>query len=318
MPNQITRTDLHVELQERLLPKLMLWNRLEGRPRTANFNHALKAEVRDALWMVTRQWQMGEYQWDDAGSPIFTKLHMATTQFTKYCPTSHPTGTGVTTLAGREPLEAKVERRPLPFTQGKQILALDLRLLMGRQWIKQVSKVGDYRAAYLARYPIHLPDPTEAEDAYLCAHPEVWQSFAAAAGRCMDGAALYFYIKASPSHHAYDGIAALEADKPRIDEQAGRFIRWFEKLFYQPEPSGPQAWTPDRLEYQFACSAPGDGGEKVFVADEYYHGHLDWYSIDIDATSAGLGPAVGEEPQQAPRPRSEIIPRFAREFCRYA
>ena len=28
------------------------------------------AEVRDALWMLTRQWQMGEFEGDDAGSPI--------------------------------------------------------------------------------------------------------------------------------------------------------------------------------------------------------------------------------------------------------
>ena len=40
-------------------PTVTLWNRLEGRPRTRGFDRALRAEVRDALWMLTRQWQIG-------------------------------------------------------------------------------------------------------------------------------------------------------------------------------------------------------------------------------------------------------------------
>ena len=35
-------------------------------------DRALRAEVRDPLWMLTRQWQMGEFQGDDAG---FRSLH---------------------------------------------------------------------------------------------------------------------------------------------------------------------------------------------------------------------------------------------------
>jgi hypothetical protein len=46
--------------KERLLPTIMKWNRLECRPRTRNFDRALQAEVRDALWMLTKQWQMGD------------------------------------------------------------------------------------------------------------------------------------------------------------------------------------------------------------------------------------------------------------------
>ena len=37
------------------------------------------------------------------------------------------------------------------------------------------------------------------------------------------------------------------------------------------------------LEYQFAASAPQRvGGERVYVADEYYQGRLDWYSLDVE------------------------------------
>src|SRR5439155_11664780 len=34
------------------VPTIVMWNRLEGRPRRPDFTRALKAEVRDPLWML--------------------------------------------------------------------------------------------------------------------------------------------------------------------------------------------------------------------------------------------------------------------------
>ena len=73
----------------------------------------------------------------------------------------------------------------------------------------------------------------------------------------------------------------------------------------QPPPSGDDAWIPEWLEYQFAASAPVPGGEKVYVADEYYQGRLDWYSLDVDAGITELDPVPGSDvtglPPNAPR-----------------
>lgn len=38
------------------------WNRLEGRPRKAEFEDVFAATVHDPLWFLTRQWQFGEMQ----------------------------------------------------------------------------------------------------------------------------------------------------------------------------------------------------------------------------------------------------------------
>ncbi len=50
------------------------YNRLEARPRAHDFTRSLRAEVRDPLWMLTRQWQMGEFAAEDAGSPVDARL----------------------------------------------------------------------------------------------------------------------------------------------------------------------------------------------------------------------------------------------------
>jgi hypothetical protein len=51
-------------------PSLTTWNRLEPRPRTVDSDtqRSLAAEVRDPLWMLTRQWQFGEFAGEDGGS----------------------------------------------------------------------------------------------------------------------------------------------------------------------------------------------------------------------------------------------------------
>jgi hypothetical protein len=286
--NGFAIANIQEALVSRAFPTITLWNRLEGRPRTENFSRALRAEIRDALWMVTRQWQMGEYRGDDAGSPVFAKVHVATTELTKF-----KAGAGPATEFDRSlPLEATVEQRPVSFS-------LDLRLLMGRQWLKMLAPL-PYRQEFIEQYPIAQPDPSRKGDAPICAHRESWASVAAVAGRMMDGAALYLHLVENPANHAYDGIGVNPGDEGAIDTAATSFRKWFEALLYQ-RPAN-DAWEPDRLEYRFSCSAPQGAAEKVFAADEYYHGHLDWYNFAIDSATIEL--AAVEETPATPDPQT--------------
>jgi len=294
-------TNISEAISTRAFPTVTLWNRLEGCPRTADFKRALKAEVRDALWMLTRQWQMGEFRGDDTGSPAYVKIHTSGGRLNKYRPGDHE----AEKFEDAVPLEAKVESRPINFVSANRNLSLDIRLLMGRQWLKLVAKVGDYKNEFIAKYPIQPPDPVRVEDAHLCASQEVWQSFSAAAGRLMDGASLYFYLKGDSARHAYDGIAVNPSDENEIDGQAAKFIEWFERLYYQPQQAG--AWDPSRLEYRFACSTPAARGEKVYEAEEYYHGRPDWYNFDIDKQSNGLGEVRGNDAQSLPEDLTESL-----------
>lgn len=290
-------------------PLTLAWSRLEGRPRTDNFDRALKAEVRDALWMLTKQWQMGEFQAEDAGSPVTAKLSTLTSGLDKYQAVdqaAQPFDLSV-------PFEAKVEQRPLPFHTLQQELSLDLRLLMGRRWLQLLDKQGVAGAAkpfFLTYYGFKKPAPANSADATICAHPEAWQQFAAVAGRMIDGADLYFDIKAKKTPHYYDlpdFPAALNHGKFDLAEQ--EFTGWFEALFYQPKDPANNAWEPSQLEYKFAISASGTTGEKVLHAEEYYQGHLDWYNLDIDKQTTTLGDVPDAPPLVPPvKIKQTIIP----------
>jgi hypothetical protein len=279
------------------LPTITLWNRLEGRPRTVDFDRALKAEVADALWMISKQWQMGEFIGDDAGSPVLAKALLETTRLNKYQAGSEP----AEPMQPDVPLEVTVENRPVAFERAGRKIALDIRLLMGRHWLKLVEPVGaDLKGAYIDRYGIAKPDPGSEADAHICAHSRVWQQFLAVAERRMDGYELYAYLKEDATHTAHDGIAEAntQAKRDAIDALAARWIDWFERLFRQPLERANPSWKPNYLEHQFACSAPWRDAEKVLTAEEYHHGHLDWYSLDIDR---GRRVLEGDAPAEAER-----------------
>jgi hypothetical protein len=313
MSSALTVGPLVDALRLRLFPTITRWNRLEARPRTLSFERALRAEIRDPLWMLTKQWQMGEFRGSDAGSPTFAKLQMSLTRLTKYRPDAQSTQL----FENNIPLEAKVEGRPVALTLRGRAIAFDLRLAMGREWLMLIDAIGPYRDAFTAAYPIVAPDPARKEDADRLAHPEVWQFFAAVAGRAMDGGALYEFLQANSANHAYDGVGGVAAaDHAAIDAAAARFIAWFGRLLIQPPAAGDNAWVPERLEYRFAASAPEPGNtEKVYVADEFYQDRLDWYSFDVDASIAALDAVPGSDvtglPPQITRAMIPIPVSFA-------
>jgi hypothetical protein len=285
-------TDLTGALARREFPTVGVWNRLEGRPRTTDFARALRAEVRDPLWLLARQWQLGEFRATDGGSPVTATYSVVASPLTRFRP--DPSG-APGPLPPDRPLETVVERRPLPFAFGAEPISFDLRLALGRHWLKLVGRTSiqhrrDVLAQYVAAYPIALPNP--ASDMPRVAHPEVWAGLQAVAGRRMDGYLLYQHIKSGG--HASDGIPGLRRqDRDALDASGSRLTGWFDQLIDQPDGTG--TWDPRRLEHRFSVAAPGPTAARVLTAPEYPGGDLDWHAFssgDGSLGDAGAAPAA--------------------------
>lgn len=290
--------DLRKKILARAEPAITRWNRLEGRPRTLDFDRALRAEVRDPLWMLTRQWQMGEFRGDDAGSPVLARICTQTTLLDRFQAGAAP----VEPFPRELPLETSVERRPLPWRAGTQPLALDLRLALGRRWHMLLDAarargelLGDHWVEYRDKYRVEVPDPALERDAAVCAHPEAWRLFGAAAGRAMDGQRLLEYLDAVATNRASDGIGTSAGDAAVLDGLATTLRDWLARWIEQPAAAGNAAWRPGKLEYQFGCSA----GEIVLRAEEYHHGRLDWPALErsSDASLDAAAPAAAVAPE---------------------
>jgi hypothetical protein len=306
-----TQEKLTAITTEKTFPISFAWSRLEGRPVTDNFDRSLRAEVRDALWMLTRQWQLGEFDGDDAGSAVTAKLCTSTIDLDKYRANDHPLQSFDKTI----PFEAKVEQRLIPFSTLEQQLSLDIRLVMGRRWFQLLKNKGlltnAVRQFFLDQYKIEKPDPEQKKDAGICAHPAAWQQYQAVAGRMMDGGKLYLELKNNKVPHYYDRPGfPVPSPHNNFDDLEKVFRAWFAELFYQPEDPVNDAWVPSQLEYQFAISAPDDAHEKVLLADRYYHGHLDWYNVDVEKDSQSLGalPAGAPPPPVPVKTTQSLVP----------
>lgn len=261
------------------LPVIKGWNRLEGRPRTKNFDVTLRAEVRGGLWMISRQWQMGEFNADDAGSPVFARVKIDTTRIKRVQLKDHP----VQDYDESIPLEALIEREEVPVT-------LDLSLEIARYWrrlINQAQSAGeltkDYHADFVKAYAIKMPaDDSEKQD--ILPHQSEWQWRAATAERSVDGGRLLRDIINGADLFADFTTPPAPSDASRMNELAQTLLQWWQRQYNMP-PSDQTAWAPSHLEYQAAASAPDFDGddEIVLTADEYHHGHLDWYSFDVDS-----------------------------------
>src|SRR3954452_1902675 len=214
MPSAFRVGDMRLALSERRVPSVTMWNPLEGRPRTQDFQRALQAEVRDALWMLSRQWQLGEFRGSDAGSPVFAKVRVDSSTITQYRPGDDGT---VGPFDESTPFEAQVEQRPVPLRIAGRVASLDLRLAMGRQWQRLIDPIGPIAQRFVDAYPVVAPDPTSAADAEICSEPAVFALFAAAAGRLMDGGLLYEHLVAAPGNHAYEGVSGVTGVHHDID-----------------------------------------------------------------------------------------------------
>src|SRR5688572_24338830 len=167
-------------LQAEFVSAVVNWNRLEGRPRREDFARSLKAEVRDPLWALCRQWQFGEFRGENTGSAIKARLQMRVGRLDTYAPADDVARPYDDTV----PLEVRVEREPMP-------MALGIRVQIGRHFSRLLGSIwsGEVKDAYLDRYRIEAStDPERA--AQLASDTKARAYFSAVESRVPDGRAL--------------------------------------------------------------------------------------------------------------------------------
>lgn len=265
------------------------WNRLEPRARDKEFDKELECGVHDALWMLTRQWQMGEFQGEDTGSAIYAKIKMQTTRLSNI-----KTAKGaVEPYSEAEPLEKRIEQVAFkPDMEMSIKMAYMFLQSLERAAKKAVPAVADYdREAYkkklISLYPINnLPAITNADSndkvldkAEELANAKLDEVLFSATLRYFDGFLLYNDLSKPtlPSQ-----IIVRPSHLTMVTGALSEFSTWATKQMSGPVPA-QDAWIPEQLEYQFSCSMPqADDTNIILSAKEYSNGTLDWYSVDVD------------------------------------
>jgi hypothetical protein len=272
---------------KRFPPSITTWTRLEPRPREGSLQRSLQAQVRDPLWMLARQWQVGEFAGDDAGSPVQATLGIESQSITSYR-AGLPGGAFVpfdTTI----PLETHVEREPALFQlRGSIQLGMYFEGLV-RASIASPQPVVD---AFRAAFPIAAVDPNPA-----LAGAQGLQMRAFASGRVVDGQALYQSALTQAAGGTPVPPLPLQAADPAVAALIAQFIAFRQSAV--SEPSNDPAWQPSQLDFAFALQSASTTTVDL-EADAFRGGHLDWYSFSLGAQNASV--PTGQAPVPAPAP----------------
>jgi hypothetical protein len=268
------------------MPSITSWTRLEPQTRNAEMKTSVQARIHDPLWLLARQWQIGEFQGEDSGTPIMARLRADVSRLMRYFAGAIAANSQVNAPAfdaKTTPLETIVERervRPLPAAKGEKLrLAVEAAQhffrLLNQQEITPSNRK-KYRKAFLRKFPFAAL--TEEERRAL--DIESLRFFDLLFSRVPDGRLLYATLRSGgppPSDLPIDA-----ADVPKIKKTAKAFVQWYETLFSEPGSTAP-AWVSDRLEYAFSVGTRLNDGECTLTAQEYFDGHLDWEDFSINA-----------------------------------
>ena len=248
------------------------WDRIEGSSRDDELDAGVEARVADPLWMLSRQWQVGEFRGDDAGNPIAARMEWQATALRSYRPGDDGTFVPMPTT---QPLERVVEAAPPP-TSGAARLHWSSRLAaqLSRRLVRDGH--GDAVAALANADAFELP----ADDAV--ALPGAGSTATELLRRrSFDGAALL------DADDATIGAALAGLPATTRDEVLGAIERWQTATRARFATPPRDTWDDTRLEHRFSVTAGTGDSEVVITATEYAGGHLDWYSFDVERPRRG-------------------------------
>lgn len=281
----------------KLPASLVTWSRLEAIPYTPDLQPGLQAQIADPLWLLARQWQMSEFQGEDAGTPIDVRVsgeqapigrvlcgapdHLAPARARDYVPLATP-------------LETLVEREGDPRARDARSAAM-----AGLHFMRTLQAEGltALIPGYINAYPVALD--AAGPDADIDAQSAAWRVLLQ--GRGVDGRALARDLRLCFDLNGVLGKLPAKPTIPAAHVEAAkralaRWLRWYDDAISERDTGGaPEAWNPRRQEYALAASARFSNGPVTLLADEYACGELDWYSFRA-ATTPVLGDPTAPVP----------------------
>jgi hypothetical protein len=270
------------------MPSLTTWSRLE--PRTYEDTDAgYAARVHDPLWFLTRQWQLGEFQGEDAGTPIVARWRARVSALTRYHagPIAAETQLSAPRFdADAMPLETRVERQPIHrFPIAPDVAGLRMAIESGQHFLRILREQAsnrDYSAAIRTRYAV-LP-LTDAQRALL--DPETVAYADLVAGRALDARRLRDALGDPADPQVDPALGIANGDRAEVAAAYRAWRAWEATLFAEPGAEiVDRTWQPDRMEYTFSVATRLDDaaeGEQTLTARQFSDGTLDWYSFDVN------------------------------------
>jgi hypothetical protein len=241
------------------MPSITSWTRLEPRTRIEDPAPGMEARVYDPLWSLARQWQIGEFEGEDAGTPVQASIQLHVAPISRFLPQKIAAGE----TKQSHSYDSSV---PLDAVMAREAPTVDLRLRasLGRQLLRAL-RAGSF-TQQADHYRTAAPFATTSD-------PDGAAFLAVLGGRIPDGLLLL-------------PLAEQDLGTAQDPALADVLRQWLDQSRdVLGSTSQPGAWEPSRLEYEFAM---GSSTAPALLASSVKRGDLDWYRFDV-VPNASLG-----------------------------
>ncbi len=239
--------------------------RIEPISSNDDIDDGLAATIHDPLWLLTRQWQLGEFQGNDAGSPMMMQVRGTTSAIGAYA-------SGIDAEWHRyDPRKA-----PLDVLVEAQEEAVDLRKLAneGAHFVRLLkeAKLSQYASQFCEMFGFKESEFTDQLLALLirtCPDPRRLEP---ALSEFIDGNFLALPFITTKSRKSILSVSKA-------------WLEWYRAETACTNPATTDCWEENRLEHHVLVASSAGGG-TVLRAQEYCSDYLDWLDFDIDPTAS--------------------------------
>jgi hypothetical protein len=257
------------------MTSITTWIRLEPRTRDADMTPGVEARLHDPLWLLARQWQLGELDGEDGGSAVLARARHDIGRITGFAPRG-----GATIDHDPATLPTAALAEATPRGAARPIPDLVTRVRTGRHLVRLLTRAGFVeRAARLtADFPVAAAGPhLDAADRMLAG---------ALAHRAPDGLAVATVLRAMlPA--LPPALAEPPADAGAVVAIATSWLSWLDATEVAPAQG---AWRSDHLEHAFSLRADLAATTIALDVAEHHGGPLGWPDIDLGAGDPSARP----------------------------
>jgi hypothetical protein len=255
-------------------------SRLEPRPRDNDLRRSLAAEIRDPLWFLSRQWQMGEFEGEDTGSLAYIQYSGSTSNMPRWV----RDGVEVELDPGA-PLEQQTLREPFEPDLGLQVeLGQDFGDLL-RTALNDDAATNATLTAFGALDDFKIKphsDDTELDPV----DPATKRFLRVAVGRSLNGYALYnLGLSLQSGGTLPAGLPTAPNVVSKIMASLASLVQRVQAVFGDIGFADPVTWQKERLEYRLQVVGvdPSGQGNTRLDAHPDSDGEYDWFSFDVSS-----------------------------------
>ena len=285
----------------------MSWNKLESRTRSVDFTRPLKAQIHDPLWMLGRQWQMGEFKGNDTGSGIIARSVM---DYSEIVSVGNIDETPKQYDFLNAPLESIIESIQYKFS-------IKERLLLANKWKKLMesayagpptstgynSLLSDIEGISELIVNLDIPTMPSSDEVEVLKQSEFYSqnhisNFISTVKLkdeiLIDGFEIYKLCLTNNSDTEFinKGVSSLGSiNIGTFNSVCTAFKEWVNKM-YSLEETYLEFWNKSKLEYEVDIY---DNENTRLTALNSHNGDMDWYSFEQNGNLSGGVPNPAPE-----------------------